>query len=46
VFVKEGNLAKGSSSPQWNDVIRYALVLMQEGKVTHSSFPLRWNDVV
>jgi hypothetical protein len=39
VFVKKGKLAHGSFSPQWNDVIRDALVLMQEGKLTHTSFP-------
>jgi hypothetical protein len=39
VFVKKGKLAQGSFSPQWNDVIRDALVLMQEGKLTHASFP-------
>jgi hypothetical protein len=39
VFVKEEKLAQGSFSPQWNDVIRDALVLMQEGKLTHASFP-------
>jgi hypothetical protein len=39
VFVKEGKLARGSFSPQWNDVIRHALVLMQKGKLTCASFP-------
>jgi hypothetical protein len=39
VFVKEGKLAQGIFSPQWNDVIRDALVLMQEGKLTHTRFP-------
>jgi hypothetical protein len=39
VFVKEGKLAQGSFSSQWNDVIRDALFLMQEGKLAHASFP-------
>jgi hypothetical protein len=39
VFLKEGKLAQGIFSPQWNDVIRDALVLMQEGKITRASFP-------
>jgi hypothetical protein len=39
VFLKEGNLEQGSFSPQWNDVIQDALVLMQEGKITRASFP-------
>jgi hypothetical protein len=39
VFLKKGNLAQGSFSPHWNDVIRDALVLMQKGKLTHTSFP-------
>jgi hypothetical protein len=38
VFVKEGKLAQASFSPQWNDVIQDVLVLMQEGKLTCTSF--------
>jgi hypothetical protein len=33
VLVKEGKLACTSFPPWWNDVIRYALVLVQEGKL-------------
>jgi hypothetical protein len=29
-----------------NDVVRDALVLVQEGNLGHSSFPPWWNDVV
>jgi hypothetical protein len=39
VFVKEGKLAQVRFSPQWNDVIRDALVLIQEGKQTSARFP-------
>jgi hypothetical protein len=35
-----------SFPPQWNDVVRDALVLVQEGKLAYASFPPRWNDVV
>jgi hypothetical protein len=30
VFVKEGKLAQGRFSPQWNDVIQDVLVLLQD----------------
>jgi hypothetical protein len=30
VFVKEGMLAQGSLSPQWNDFIQDVLVLLQD----------------
>jgi hypothetical protein len=29
-----------------NDVVRDALVLVQEGKLSRASFPPWWNDVV
>jgi hypothetical protein len=39
VLVQERKIAHTSFSPQWNDVVRDALVLMQEGKITRASFP-------
>jgi hypothetical protein len=39
-------MACASFPPLWNDVVRYELVLMQEGKLTHGSFPESWTDVV
>jgi hypothetical protein len=39
VLVQERKLAGASFPPWWNDVVRDALVLMQEGKLTHASFP-------
>jgi hypothetical protein len=39
VLVQEGKLARTRFPPWWNDVVRDALVLMQEGKLTHASFP-------
>jgi hypothetical protein len=38
--MKEGKLACTSFPPRWNDVIRYALVLVLEGKLAY------WDDVV
>jgi hypothetical protein len=35
VLVQEGKLACTSFLPQWNDVVRYVLVLLQEGKLAH-----------
>jgi uncharacterized protein YjeT (DUF2065 family) len=35
-----------SFPPRWNDVVRDALVLVQEGKLACTSFPPQWNDVV
>jgi hypothetical protein len=46
VLVKKGNLAHASFPLQWNDVIIYALFLMQEGNIACASFPPRWNDVI
>jgi hypothetical protein len=45
VLVQEGKLACTSFPPQWNDVVRDALVLVQEGKSSMLAFPW-WNDVV
>jgi hypothetical protein len=39
-------LACASFLPWWNDVVRDALMLMQEGVLVGTSFPPRWNDVV
>jgi hypothetical protein len=39
VLVQERKLAGASFPPWWNDVVQDALVLMQEGKLTHASFP-------
>jgi hypothetical protein len=44
VLVQEGNLARASFLPQWDDVSRDALMLVQEGKL--ACFPPRWDDVV
>jgi hypothetical protein len=45
VLVKDRKLECPSFPPQWNDVVRDALVLVQDEKLTHASFPPRWNDV-
>jgi hypothetical protein len=39
VLVQERKLVGVSFPPWWNDVIRDALMLMQEGKITQASFP-------
>jgi hypothetical protein len=39
VLVQEGKIARTSLSPWWNDVVRDALVLMQDGKLARASFP-------
>jgi hypothetical protein len=39
VLVQERNLVGVSFPPWWDDVVRDALVLMQEGKLTRTSFP-------
>jgi hypothetical protein len=39
VFAKEGKLARAIFPPWWNDHIRYALVVMQEGKLACARFP-------
>jgi hypothetical protein len=35
-----------SFPPLWNDVVRDALVLLQDGKLACASFPPCWNDVI
>jgi hypothetical protein len=37
--VQEGNLARASFPPWWNDVVRDVLLLVQKGKVARASFP-------
>jgi hypothetical protein len=44
VLVQEGKLARASFPPQWDDVARDALVLVQEGKL--ACFPPWCDDVV
>jgi hypothetical protein len=44
--VKEGRLACASFPPCQNDVVRDALVLVQEGKIAHASLSPWWNNVV
>jgi hypothetical protein len=39
MLVQEGVLVGASFPPRWNDVVRDALVLMQEGKLACTSFP-------
>jgi hypothetical protein len=39
VLVQEGNLARTSFPPQWDDVVRDELVLVQEGKLAHFFSP-------
>jgi len=39
VLVQEGKLARASFHPRWDDVIRDDLMLVQEGKPTHTTFP-------
>jgi hypothetical protein len=36
VLVQEGKIARASLSPWWNDVVRDALVLMQDGKLART----------
>jgi hypothetical protein len=38
VLVKKGKLARASFPPQWNNVVRDALALFQEGKLSHAIF--------
>ena len=38
MLVQEGKIARASLSPWWNDVVRDALVLMQDGKLARASF--------
>ena len=38
MLVQEGKIARTSLSPWWNDVVRDALVLMQDGKLARASF--------
>jgi hypothetical protein len=45
VIVQEEKLAH-ASLPTWSDDFRYALVLVQEGKLASAIFPPRWTDVV
>ena len=39
MLVQEGKIAHASLSPWWNDVVQDALVLMQDEKLAHASFP-------
>jgi hypothetical protein len=41
-----GKARHTSFPPQWDDVVRDALLLVQEGKLANTSFPPRWDDVV
>jgi hypothetical protein len=44
VLVQEGKLACTNFPPKWDDVARYALMLVQEGKI--ACFPPWCDDVV
>jgi hypothetical protein len=39
MLMQEGVLVGASFPPWWNDVVRDALVLVQEGKLARTSFP-------
>jgi hypothetical protein len=39
VLLQEGKPTKTIFPPRWNDVVRDALVLVQEGKLAHARFP-------
>jgi len=39
VLLQEGKPTKTIFHPWWNDVVQDALVLVQEGKLSHARFP-------
>jgi hypothetical protein len=39
LLVQEGKIARARLSPRWNDVVRDALLLMQDVKLAHVGFP-------
>jgi hypothetical protein len=46
MLVQEENITCARFPPQWNYVVRYALVLLQEENLARASLPPWWNDVV
>jgi hypothetical protein len=43
--MQERKLAHTNSPPQWNDVVRDAYILVQEGNLAHTSFYPWWDNV-
>jgi hypothetical protein len=46
MLVQRVKLTHASFPPQWNNVVRHTLVILQVGKIACASFTLQWNDVV
>ena len=45
-FIQDAPVVKEGKLACWNDVVRDALVLLEDGKLARASYPPCWNDVI